>query len=302
MFLVRAAIALAMVIGTEHTERSGAIWISASQMASRPQRSAASTCSKAVSKASASLCPGRRWNSWKTPNSKVICCCSSSMSLAGKRQGGLVREGRHDVASETADLLTRAAEIDDDVFDAALLQSFELAHDLVGGAEKGAFGTFVPGLFLVVENVAAPRLAVRPPRQRVDPHMPLIPPLDCCRLLGRVLRDVHGARDTDLHRVEGPPQRLDLAAELGDLREGFLGERMLPQQHIIAAPGDFADRVGAPRPHPERRVRLLRGRRLDDDVVELPKPAAMRERRLRGEGLGDDLERFLEARVGLVQG
>src|SRR6266404_3418070 len=109
MFLVRAAIALAMVIGTEHTERSGAIWISASQMAS--------SCSKAVSKASASLCPGRRWNSWKTPNSKVICCCSSSMSLAGKRQGGLVREGRHDLAGKTADLLTRAAEIDDDVFD-----------------------------------------------------------------------------------------------------------------------------------------------------------------------------------------
>src|SRR6202045_225147 len=192
MFLVRAAIALAMVIGTEHTERSGAIWISASQMASRPQRSAASTCSKAVSKASASLCPGRRWNSWKTPNSKVICCCSSSMSLAGKRQGGLVRERRHDVAGKTADLLARAAKIDDDVFDAALLQSFELAHDLVGAAEEGAFGTFVPGLFLVVENVAAPRLAVRPPRQRVDPHMPLVTPLDCRRLLGRVRRDVHG--------------------------------------------------------------------------------------------------------------
>src|SRR3984893_11464978 len=211
MFLVRAAIALAMVIGTEHTQRSGAIWISASQMASRPQRSAASTCSKAVSKASASLCPGRRWNSWKTPNSKVICCCSSSMSLAGKRQGGLVREGRHDVAGKTADLLARPAEIDDDVFDAALLQSFKLAHDLVGSAEEGAFGTFVPGLFLVVENVAAPRLAVRPPRQRVDPHMPLVAPLDCGLLVGCVLGDVHGARDIHLHRVEWAPERLDLA-------------------------------------------------------------------------------------------
>jgi hypothetical protein len=51
------------VIGTEQTERSGAIWISASQIASRPQRSAASTCSNAVVNASASVCPGRRWNS-----------------------------------------------------------------------------------------------------------------------------------------------------------------------------------------------------------------------------------------------
>src|SRR3984893_10390456 len=224
MFLVRAAIALAMVIGTEHTERSGAIWISASQIASRPQRSAASTCSKAVSKASASLCPGRRWNSWKTPNSKVICCCSSSMSLAGKRQGGLVREGRHDGAGKTADLLARPAEIDDDVFDAALLQSFELAHDLVRGAEEGAFGALVPSLLLVVENVAAPRLAGRPPRQRVDPHMPLIPPLDCRRLLGGVLRDVHGAGDTDFHRVVGAAEGHDFIAELSDVREGLLGE------------------------------------------------------------------------------
>jgi len=55
MLRVREAIALAIVIGTAQTERSGAIWISASQMASSPHRSAASTCSKAVVNASASL-------------------------------------------------------------------------------------------------------------------------------------------------------------------------------------------------------------------------------------------------------
>src|SRR6266481_9629930 len=157
MFLVRAAIALAMVIGTEHTERSGAIWISASQIASRPQRSAASTCSKAVSKASASLCPGRRWNSWKTPNSKVIVAAPLRSSLAGKRKGGLVRERRQNVAGKTADLLARPAEIDDDVFDAALLQSFELAHDLLGAAKESTKSH--PGLsHLIGENDVGDRM------------------------------------------------------------------------------------------------------------------------------------------------
>ena len=75
---------------------------------------------------------------------------------------------------------------------------------------------------------------------------------------------------------------------------------MLAQQHVVAALGDLADRVGAARPHPERRMRFLRGRRLDDDVVELPIFAAMRERRFRDKGLGDHVERFLEALVGLL--
>ena len=43
MRLVRAAMALATVIGALSTERRACWWISASQIASRPQRSAAST-------------------------------------------------------------------------------------------------------------------------------------------------------------------------------------------------------------------------------------------------------------------
>jgi hypothetical protein len=60
MRFVRAAIALAKVSGAEHTERSGATWISASHMASSPKRSAASTCANEVVKASSSVTPAVR--------------------------------------------------------------------------------------------------------------------------------------------------------------------------------------------------------------------------------------------------
>jgi hypothetical protein len=45
-------------------------------------------------------------------------------------------------------------------------------------------------------------------------------------------------------------------------------------------------------------MRLLRRRRLDDDVVEIPVPAVMREALLRRPGFHDDVERFIETRVG----
>ncbi len=51
---------------------------------------------------------------------------------------------------------------------------------------------------------------------------------------------------------------------------------------------------------PERRMRLLDGRRLDDDVVELPVFAVEREPLVRRPRLGDDVDRFLEARLRLL--
>ena len=51
---------------------------------------------------------------------------------------------------------------------------------------------------------------------------------------------------------------------------------------------------------PERRMRLLDGRRLDDDVVELPVLALRGEPLVRRPRLGDDVDRFLEPRFGLL--
>jgi hypothetical protein len=67
--LVRAAIAAAMVSGAASTERVGAAWSSASHITSRPQRSAASTCSNDWSKAVVWLSPVVQGNSWNMPNS-----------------------------------------------------------------------------------------------------------------------------------------------------------------------------------------------------------------------------------------
>src|SRR5205807_10081683 len=42
-----------------------------------------------------------------------------------------IGKDRHDVAGEAADVVARAAEIDDDIFDAGRLQGLELARDLI---------------------------------------------------------------------------------------------------------------------------------------------------------------------------
>src|SRR5262252_2709811 len=136
------------------------------------------------------------------------------LSFAGEGEGRHIGEGRHDFSGKTADLLARPAEVDDDVFYAALLQFFQLAHDLVGGAEVGAFGAFVPRFFFVVENVAAARLTVGTTRQCVDAHVALIAAFDRSRFVRVILGNVDGARDPDLHRIEGAVQRLDLTAKL----------------------------------------------------------------------------------------
>src|SRR6516164_5461376 len=232
----------------------------------------------------------------RNPSKVLLLLCRQDLNLR------LAGEGRHDVAGKAADLLARPAEIDDDVFYAALPQSFELVHDLVGRAEEGAFGALVAGFLFVVQDIAGSGLAFRTTRQRVDPHVTLVAPLDRRRLVRVILGNVDGAGDPDLHRIKGAPERLDLAAELSHLLEGFLGERVLSQQHVIAAAHDLVHRARAARPHPEWRMRFLRGRRLDDDVVELTIFAAVGKWRVGGKGLGDDLERLLKPRVGLLQG
>ena len=68
----------------------------------------------------------------------------------------------------------------------------------------------------------------------------------------------------------------------------------------MPAPRDPADGFRMAGALPERRVRLLDGRRLDDDVVELPVLAVEREPLVRRPRLGDDVDRFLEARLGLL--
>src|SRR5581483_7178686 len=112
MRLVRAAIALARVSGAEHTERSGATWISASHIASSPNRSAASTCSNETANASSSLIPAVRWNSWNMPNSKLMVSspCGSqrpyACSLGAFARQGESRSGERPAGSRRVSFLS----------------------------------------------------------------------------------------------------------------------------------------------------------------------------------------------------
>src|SRR5207244_8374869 len=73
----------------------------------------------------------------------------------------------------------------------------------------------------------------------------------------------------------------------------------LAEQQIMALFGGGADRIGARRADPERRMRLLHRRRLDDDVFVMPVLAVMREPAIGGPCLAQKGERLLIALLGL---
>ena len=77
------------------------------------------------------------------------------------------------------------------------------------------------------------------------------------------------------------------------------GRGQLVEQQLEAAPRHLADRIRIAGRHPDRRMRLLLRRRLDDDVLEVPVLAVMREALVRRPRFDDERETFLEALVGL---
>ena len=83
----------------------------------------------------------------------------------------------------------------------------------------------------------------------LEPALRFQPALQRGFLVGFVLGDVIGARDADIHRIEGAAALFHLGLEDRDA----LGDRFergeLVEQEIIAALGDLADRVaGCRRP------------------------------------------------------
>ncbi len=126
------------------------------------------------------------------------------------------------------------------------------------------------------------------------------PALERGVLVGLILGDEESARDADIHRIENAALRFHGFLEDRDALADRFDRGELIEQKIIAARRDLADRMRIAGRHPHRRMRLLRRRRLDDDVLEAPELAVMREALLRRPGLHDHVERFIEARVGFL--
>src|ERR1051326_6448523 len=104
----------------------------------------------------------------------------------------LVGEGRHDLAGKASDVLARAAEIDQDVFDPALLQILQLAGDLIRVAENRGFVAEAAHLARVIAGEAVALVAAGPARQIVDADMALVSSLQRGGEISLVAGDVHG--------------------------------------------------------------------------------------------------------------
>ena len=121
------------------------------------------------------------------------------------------------------------------------------------------------------------------------------------QFIGLVVGDIKLARHRHLHRVEAKSLRLALGFVEADALGDLLGAGILIEDQIEAARGGAADRLFAAGRHPQRRMRLLRRRRLDHDVLEMPEAAVVREALARGPRLRHHRNGLLEARLGLVR-
>jgi len=119
---------------------------------------------------------------------------------------------------------------------------------------------------------------------------------------GLVVGDIHVARKSNVHRIEGAPARCAFGLEQGNALADHVDRCELVEEQIVAALSHAANGRRTAGSHPERRVRFLAGRRLDQDVVERPEATVEREAFRRSPCCGDDRKRLFEARIGLLNG
>src|SRR5438093_745284 len=232
----------------------------------------------------------------------VVIGSPSVLRVSGRRNGrGAGRDGagerRHQLAREPTQGRASAGAVEQHVLRARLPQRFHHAPDLVRRAVEGGGADLRVGQMRPVRG-----RSVRAQRQPIDPPAARDAVFSGAREVLGGPDDVDGPRDADAHRIEDPAPALDLDPEQRDALPNLLEGGVLVQQQVEAERRDFPDGGGAARAHPERRVRLLRGRRLDDHAVELPVRAAVRPGPVRRPRLAHDLQGFVEARVGLLHG
>ena len=118
-------------------------------------------------------------------------------------------------------------------------------------------------------------------------------------LVGLVVGDIKLARHRHLHRVEAKSLRLALGFVEADALGDLAGAGILIEDQVEAARRGAADRMFAAGRHPQRRIRLLRRRRFDHDVLEMPKAAVVGKPLARRPRPRHHRDRLLEARLGL---
>src|SRR6202012_3204866 len=124
--------------------------------------------------------------------------------------------------------------------------------------------------------------------------------LDRVLLVLLVLGDVELARDTDFHWIVGTANRLQFRLEEFEPVPDQIRAGELVEQKVKTARCNLADRGLTAGTHPDRWPRPLCGGGLNDDVLEIPELAVMREPPVGGPCLEDNLQAFLEPLLGLL--
>ena len=117
-----------------------------------------------------------------------------------------------------------------------------------------------------------------------------------------VLDDLQRARGGNHAWPIQPPKALQLALVDRHALDGEIDRGNLVEQEIETALRRALDQLEAAGSHPQGRMRLLGRARLDDDVVEVPAPAVMREAALGGPGFAQEGHGLLEALGRLLDG
>src|SRR5215467_2407789 len=201
---------------------------------------------------------------------------------------------RHDLLGESAKSLLRAGRIDQqDVIDATGFKLLQARDDLFGRSEQGGFFAREVGVGVRADILVA--LRARSTRQAADRLQHVRPQRVGLFALRLRLDDLQCPRSADRAGSVRPTHLPELGLVSGDALDGKIDGRDLVEQEIEPALGSAPDRFETARAHPQRGMGPLRGARLDDDVVEMPALAVVREALARGPSLAQERHGLLEA-------
>src|SRR3984957_19748227 len=226
-------------------------------------------------------------------------CYSAARAGACSANSGITSRARAAHALASASAAARAATVHQHVADPDLLQRFQPASDLIRIAIDRV--VHVDRMRIAGGAVGATmHRSVRACCKFKLPHAVLQPSVQRRVAFRLAVCDEEGAGDADLHRIVAATRHLGRRPEPGDALRHIAGRGVLTEQKIEATFGNVADRALAAGAHPNLRMRLLRRRRLDDDVVEPPVFAVMREALFGRPRLQQYRDGLLESRVGFL--